>query len=63
MPTMTLYSHWAERREYADATGRVGRTWTGDVPVEDLAVIHRLFNRVTAGDQAPCASSAITCPR
>ena len=52
MPTITLYSHWADRLEYADATGRVEPTWTGDIPVEDLAAIYRLFNRVTADDHA-----------
>jgi len=50
MPTITVYSHWADRREYAEATGVAGPTWTGDVPAGDLDAIYRLLNRVTAAD-------------
>lgn len=52
MPTITLYSHSADRAEYAEATGRVTPTWTGEVPVGDLFEIFASFNRVTADDHA-----------
>lgn len=42
----------ADRPAYAAATGRVGPTWTGDVPDADLHASYRRFNRVTADDHA-----------